>query len=389
MQRKRTRSHPQKYKKHKTNTVDFFVLREALRDQEQPAAFEKPLVSVDLDKLVKPDDKFGKDVFDQLMDMAKNGKKFVDFSNTLNLSERMRVHAIAEQFGVEHFSRGSNPFRYICALPRSGPRDNNFQYFGYIGLFGNIVDTIANKYISDAVPQEHRLKRIKRDGPPHHITLMTRPEIQTALKSMEEKFPELMKQSVPQDEGVRPKEDESGLKTDLQKLLKLVSEHVKGDLEPLGLGKIEGADEDADNECFFVVLNWPSASKFRNLLGLEPYDFHITLAFKSGDIHNSSQRKNKSALMDPQQAPLETPLYVEELAKMSHFLSHLNVDPKHAHSFVSLGWVCPQVLVKSELTALDMGDVGLSENDKLVVSNWMKDGTNNLKTWQESYAQGK
>ncbi|MNF05501.1 hypothetical protein D3C80_2052450 [compost metagenome] len=74
---------------------------------------------------------------------------------------------------------------------------------------------------------------------------------------------------------------------------------------------------------------------------------------------------------------------------MSHFLSHLNVDPKHAHSFVSLGWVCPQVLVKSELTALDMGDVGLSENDKLIISNWMKDGTNNLKTWQESYAQGK
>ncbi len=228
---------------------------------------------------------------------------------------------------------------------------------------------------------------------------MTRPEIQTALKSMEEKFPELMKSSSTtgstgdappaQAASTQVHDESSGLQADLQKLLKLVSEHVKGDLEPLGLGKIVGAEDDADNECFFVVLNWPSASKFRNLLGLEPYDFHITLAFKSGDIHNSSQRKNKSSLIQPQPAPLEKPIHDEELRKMTHFLKHLNIDPKYAHSFVSLGWVTPRVLVGGELSPLDMGDVGLDENEKQVISKWMSNAQENLKIWTEAYESAK
>ena len=360
--------------------MDFFVLREPLTGTEQPSSTNTPVIDVDYDSLKAPDDKFGKDVFDQLMDLVKSDNKFVDFSNTLNLNERMRVHHIAEQFGVEHFSRGSNPFRYICALSRTGPRENNFQYFGYIGLFGEIVDTIANQYLSDIIPEEHRLKRIKRDGPPHHITLMTRPEIQTALKSMEEKFPELMKRDGPKEISF----DDSELKGDLQKLLKLVSEHVKGDLEPLGLGRIS-CEEDADNECYFVVLNWPSASKFRNLLGLEPYDFHITLAFKSGDIHNNSQRKNKGSLIDPQPQLREKTLHEEELARMTHFLNYLKINPKYAHSFVSLGWVSPQVFQKAELTLLDLGDIGLEENEKRTIWNWSRNIEINTKLWLQEY----
>jgi hypothetical protein len=265
-------------------------------------------------------------------------------------------------------------------LPRNGPRANNFQYFGYIGLFGNIVDTITNKYICDLIPEEHRLKRIKRDGPPHHITLMTRPEIQTALKSMEEKFPELIKK-----DNREVSFDDSELKGDLQALLRLVADHVKGDLEPLGLGRIQSQD-DADNECFFVVLNWPSASKFRNLLGLEPYDFHITLAFKSGDIHNNSQRKNKGSLIDPQPKLPEKPLYEEELKRMTHFLKYLKINPKYAHSFVSLGWVSPHVFQKaSEFTLLDLGDIGLEENEKRIVWNWTRNIDINAKLWQQEY----
>jgi hypothetical protein len=111
MQRKRTRSHPQKYKRHKANTVDFFVLREALKDSPtSTTATTVPVV--DVNNLKTPDDKFGKEVFDQLLDMQKNNKKFVDFSNTLNLNERMRVHHIAEQFGAEHFSRYAFSFSH-------------------------------------------------------------------------------------------------------------------------------------------------------------------------------------------------------------------------------------------------------------------------------------
>ena len=200
------------------------------------------------------------------------------------------------------------------------------------------------------------------------------------MKSMEEKFPELMKRDGPKEISF----DDSELKGDLQKLLKLVSEHVKGDLEPLGLGRIS-CEEDADNECYFVVLNWPSASKFRNLLGLEPYDFHITLAFKSGDIHNNSQRKNKGSLIDPQPQLREKTLHEEELARMTHFLNYLKINPKYAHSFVSLGWVSPQVFQKAELTLLDLGDIGLEENEKRTIWNWSRNIEINTKLWLQEY----
>lgn len=283
-------------------------------------------------------------------------------------------------------NRGSNPFRYICALSRTGPRKNNFQYFGYIGLFGDVVDSIADRYISEIIPEEYNLKRIKRDGPPHHITLMTRPEIQTALKSMEEKFPDIIKQITSSDND--DKQDGSEMKSELQKLLKIVARNVKADIEPLGLGRIVGQDE-TENECYFVVLNWPSASKFRDLLGLEPYDFHVTLGFKSGDIHNSSQRKNKSALMSPQPPLQEKPLRLIELDRMSHFLKYLKIGPKHAYSFVSLGWVSPQVFQKGELTLLDLGDIGLDENDKKIVWQWTRNYEANVKIWQEEYERSK
>jgi hypothetical protein len=203
---------------------------------------------------------------------------------------------------------------------------------------------------------------------------------------MEEKFPDIIKQISSSDND--NKQGESGMKSDLQKLLKIVARNVKADMEPLGLGRIVGQDE-TENECYFVVLNWPSASKFRNILGLEPYDFHITLGFKSGDIHNSSQRKNKSALMSPQPPPQEKPLRLIELDRMTHFLKYLKIDPKHAYSFVSLGWISPQVFQKGELTLLDLGDIGLDENDKKIVWQWTRNYETNVKIWQEEYEKSK
>ena len=61
--------------------------------------------------------------------------------------------------------------------------------------------------------------------------------------------------------------------------------------EPIvkGVGRV--TDPDSDKETIFMVLDWEEAQEFRKSLGLEPKDFHVTLAFKNDDIHN--QRKNE------------------------------------------------------------------------------------------------
>lgn len=87
---------------------------------------------------------------------------------------------------MDHFSRGSNPFRYICVQKRGVKQPDEWQYFGYIGLFGSSIDTIAANYVrKHGIDRLHIRKRIKRDGPIHHVTLMTRPEINSALKNLE------------------------------------------------------------------------------------------------------------------------------------------------------------------------------------------------------------
>jgi len=46
-----------------------------------------------------------------------------------------------------------------------------------------------------------------------------------------------------------------------------------------------GIQTDGDNRVYFVVVEWTAAQRFRKALGLEPKDFHITIAFREKDIH--------------------------------------------------------------------------------------------------------
>jgi tRNA nucleotidyltransferase (CCA-adding enzyme) len=54
-----------------------------------------------------------------------------------------------------------------------------------------------------------------------------------------------------------------------------------------------GRAEDGENAVYFIVVKWPEAQEFRERLGLGPYDFHITLGFRTNDIHGIP--KNASA----------------------------------------------------------------------------------------------
>lgn len=66
---------------------------------------------------------------------------------------------------------------------------------------------------------------------------------------------------------------------------------IDGEPTVKGVGRL--IDTDSNKEAIFMVIEWEEAQEFRKSLGLEPKDFHVTLAFKNDDIHD--QRKNEVA----------------------------------------------------------------------------------------------
>ncbi len=65
------------------------------------------------------------------------------------------------------------------------------------------------------------------------------------------------------------------------------------DWEDLGLGRVAASAE--GNEAFFRVISWPSGDEARAAVGLPGKDFHITVGFKTNDIHHKA--KNQFTLL--------------------------------------------------------------------------------------------
>eukprot|EP01027_Heterolobosea_sp_BB2_P017756 GEZU01025129.1.p2 GENE.GEZU01025129.1~~GEZU01025129.1.p2 ORF type:complete len:239 (-),score=63.39 GEZU01025129.1:1013-1729(-) len=138
--------------------------------------------------------------------------------------------------------------------------------FGYIGLFGPAVDATAQQEeVTDRVPPSYIQNKDRRDGNGiHHITLMIKPEMKLAAENMR-KLPDYAEYA-----------NKGG-----DVLLNIIADMIVDDWTDLGLGRVQSGN----NEAYFKVIEWPSAAAFRALVGLEPKDFHVTVGFKSADIH--------------------------------------------------------------------------------------------------------
>ena len=151
-------------------------------------------------------------------------------------------------------------------------------YSGYIGLKGATIDYAANKH-KTKVNKELIKKRVERDGEEHHITLITKKELEIILLQLKEYDKE--------------KYDSIKITHVASFLMKLFVSSVKNDWFDVGLGRVV----DGDNEAFFVVVSFDSLNDWRrNVLGLDFRDIHITLGFQTCDIHN--QKKDKSTLVE-------------------------------------------------------------------------------------------
>ncbi|KAL0479157.1 hypothetical protein AKO1_008010 [Acrasis kona] len=353
--------------------VNFFIVRRPLKDHNTNQ------VAAPIPSTIPPEPEVpaAKEFYQKLKSFVQEpGQVVYDFPNSLKLSQRQKVHALAEQFDLDHFSRGSNPFRYICAQKRNVALPDEWQYFGYVGLFGSSIDNIASSHVKQhGVDRAYIRKRVKRDGPIHHVTLMTRPEINSALKNLE---------SIKEYEQYFEKEKlENGTEQErIEILLNVIGQVVGDDYQPLGLGKTVRAEED-NNVAYFVVINWPSAQELRKKLGLEPYHFHVTVAFKSNDIHGVS--KDESTLLKSGSVESQKELAASQkdhVAELKQFLKSIDVSENLAQTFVNMGYLGVDTL--KDLNEMDLFDLGVdSASDQEKILGFVKNFDSNIAKYQK------
>mmetsp|Transcript_25856 Transcript_25856/g.71011 ORF Transcript_25856/g.71011 Transcript_25856/m.71011 type:complete len:171 (-) Transcript_25856:2444-2956(-) len=168
-----------------------------------------------------------------------------------------------------------------------GPTSCTFvKQRGDIYLVGPGIDNIgkiaseAQKYPSNTVheqlqqeecrmvPPEYVSKRVARDGNHWHMTILTKPEMHSLTEA-----PNSTKSS-------------ESILNFCQLFLGNRFEREK-DWFALGVGEYstEPGGGDGNNQCYFLVCCYPTATALRMKLGLPPKEFHVTLGFKESDIH--------------------------------------------------------------------------------------------------------
>lgn len=193
---------------------------------------------------------------------------------SLSSVERAVAHKIAESLSLDHVSEGQGAKRQLWIRKRKSaansedggaipPGADQVHWKGYLALHGESVEFAAHSHGLADVPQDWRAHREDRDGLEHHITLVSRTELehlalaQTGAKKVTKEF--------------------------VSDLLWTFACDVRNDWVARGRGQVQ----DGDSIATFVVVNWPQANLWRAEQGLAKSDFHITLGFSrsGGDIH--------------------------------------------------------------------------------------------------------
>ena len=191
----------------------------------------------------------------------------------LSNEERKAVHSLAESLGLTHESSGDKDAR-VLTIGRSVDQRSAISDVliceGYVALQGASVEAAAFLAKSeDRISIESRTARRARDGDQHHITLVTRKELQMWAKRQG-----LAKVS----------------RDFTNNVMSSISEEVVNDWTVIGIG--HAVNDVGDEEAFFVVLDWASANAWREKNELPPQDYHITVGFVGADVHNKSKGRD-------------------------------------------------------------------------------------------------
>jgi hypothetical protein len=238
--------------------------------------------------------------------------------------ERRRVHQWAELQGLDHVSSGGPRDRVLEIRRRPGPPpsqhvvEERVAALGYVGLFSEWIEAWAARLLREAgarIHPEWLAARRARDGPQHHITLLTRDELNTLLSpdqarvaaeaaaraatEFDAPLPEAAAASAAPDASPAEAPATAGIWR-LADVLECLAR--AGAEEPawrvLGLGRVQ---DEAGQCAWFGVVEWEAMQRARECLGLPRKDFHFTLAFSAYDIHHLP--KDTTSLVQPAPSP--------------------------------------------------------------------------------------
>jgi len=168
---------------------------------------------------------------------------------------------------------------------------------GYIALVGSYLESVVNSYLTKyklKIPVSYISNQVKRDSNEHHVTVILPNELDKII----DYFVPSAVHSVPTKANKKGhhapvQNSREDIITAIQLFLDAMEKEVICDWNHLGLGFAQHANE----EAYFVVIQWNSFNSFRERLGLPPRDLHVTLGFKKNDIHNETIRKDASSLV--------------------------------------------------------------------------------------------
>ena len=165
------------------------------------------------------------------------------------------------------------------------------------------------------IPPDFVSKRAARDGDHWHMTILNIQEISDLVKKAiaddesAAKFRAMLDEHGPRDNIIdtNGKTGKKLRKAFRSKILQFCEFFLrdrmtrKKDWFVLGVGKqTETCAKGKDgNECFFLVCSFPRADALRKKLNLPSKDFHITLGFKTKDIHNCSKGVEQLLINQP------------------------------------------------------------------------------------------
>jgi hypothetical protein len=347
-----------KTSKDTSNSDEIVIIKRNIRTSKKPKLLFAPTTGYSPEPVIpsEPKDELGIKYYPLLKSFVLSHDAEEDFPQIIDSNEKYRLHQMAEAFNLNHFKRGTNQKKFITVQKRNVYPLDQFQYIGYIGLFGGQVEQCA-KLFESIIPFHCLQQCHKRDGPIHHITLMLKQDILKSFKKIPE-IPEYMNHI----------DSHKWRDQKLECLMDLMCHVIEDDWRDLGLGQITTEA----TTSYFKVISWPSATKFRKNLGLDHHDFNITIGFKTIDVHDIPKTLDTLVKTSPVKS-------IPFKSELESFLDYLEIPPHHCQTFLINGWNFRNIQF---IQQQDIKDLGLKHEHERILLNWLCNYKKNLEIYE-------
>ena len=277
------------------------------------------------------------------------GSSGLEFGAECSSKDRVIIHTAAASRGLDHESLGFRPRRHLYVTPpwdRLPPHALLLAFrMGHLYLEGPAIDAIGSRRSVrvDADPS-FRAHRASRDGVHYHATLVH----SSSVEWIRQNWPECLRgarrefekeggsasaagaaasaaapsaaacssAAVATAASPSPADDDHdgvvSTRVAEEILLRFFAARLSSFAEAVvasgsgsSCGPVElGLGRASKDGCvaFYRVLAWPEVDRIRAELGLDPHDFHVTVGFKTADVHGVKKDASTLCELEDEQA---------------------------------------------------------------------------------------